>query len=69
MNPRTISLMQTGGQTPSMKRTNDTRMPSSRAPEPAGPPFNMNQAKLTETDIPLWMHGFFGHSCGCGEDK
>ena len=52
-----------------MVRKSDSPMPSSKAPQPAGPPFNVNQVQLTETDIPMWMHGFFGHSCGCGEDK
>ena len=60
MNPRKISLMATGGRTPDAL--------SARAPEAAGPPFNMNQVKLTETDPALWMHGFWGHACGCGED-
>jgi hypothetical protein len=67
MNPRKISLMTTGGRTPSMNRKDYQNAPSAKAPEPAGPPFNMNLCKLDDTNVPLWMHGFWGHSCGCGE--
>ena len=69
MNPRVKSLTLTGGRTPSMRPQTAGPINQSNAPEPAGPGLNVNQVKLTDVDIPRWMHGFFGHSCGCGENK
>jgi hypothetical protein len=68
MNPRKISLMKTGGRTPSASNGYQN-VPSAKAPEAAGPPFNMNLCQLGDTNVPLWMHGFWGHACGCGEKK
>jgi hypothetical protein len=68
MNPRVKALAVTGGRMTSIDRKEYSGI-SSKAPQPAGPPFNMNQCQLGDTDVPLWMHGFFGHACGCGEDK
>jgi hypothetical protein len=43
------------------------------ARDAAGPPINTNLTQLTSdaaghVDTSMWMHDWFGHSCGCGED-
>lgn len=43
------------------------------ANDPAGPPIDTNLTQLTsgadgKLDTSEWMHSWFGHSCGCGEE-
>jgi hypothetical protein len=47
---------------------------STPASQEAGPTFNMNLAVITSDDqgnvnTSEWMHAWWGHACGCGEDK
>ena len=43
------------------------------ARDAAGPPLNVNLTQLTsdasgKCNTSEWMHGWWGHSCGCGEE-
>lgn len=43
------------------------------ARDACGPPINVNLTQLTsgadgKVDTSMWMHDWFGHSCGCGEE-
>lgn len=67
MNDRRLSLAKTGGRTPHVP----VKTP---APEAAGPPIDINLIQLTsdekgQMDTSELMHKYFGHACGCGEDK
>jgi hypothetical protein len=63
---RTRALAVTGGRMTAIDR-GDSPGPNAKAAQPAGPPFNINQVQLNDVDVPTWMHGYFGHACGCGE--
>jgi hypothetical protein len=63
--------MTTGGRTPSMTpRHVPIKTPANKE---AGPEFNMNLTQITSddaghVDTSEWMHKWWGHACGCGED-
>lgn len=68
---RRRSLAKTGGRTPSA----NTRIVAEKtlASQEAGPSFDMNLAQITsdaqgQVNTSEWMHAWWGHACGCGED-
>jgi hypothetical protein len=66
---RRKSLARTGGRTPSAGIVPE----KTHASQEAGPTFNMNLAQITsdangKCNTSEWMHSWWGHACGCGED-
>jgi hypothetical protein len=68
---RRKSLAKTGGRTPDA----GSRVVAEKihASQEAGPTFDMNLAQITsdaegKVNTSEWMHAWFGHACGCGED-